>query len=117
MSKLTSLLRAPVLILWAALGTGAVALAEGTPAADTQDFTLEGKGGKRYSGGDANGQIIPVNPGSQSSVCPTDTMVRLRREVSDLDKLMRGDQTPGQESDGVVELGEAIKKQLVAIGK
>jgi hypothetical protein len=43
-------------------------------------------------------------------------MVRLRREVSDLDKLMRGDQTPGQESDGVVELGEAIKKQLAAIG-
>ena len=77
----------------------------------------EGKGGKRYSGGDANGQIIPVNPGSQGAVCPTDTLVRLRREVSDLDKLMRGDQTPGQESDGVVELGEAIKKQLVTIGK
>jgi hypothetical protein len=76
----------------------------------------EGKGGKRYSGGDASGQIIPVNPGSQSAVCPTDTMVRVRREVSDLDKLMQGDQTPGQESAGVVELGEAIKKQLVAIG-
>ena len=77
----------------------------------------EGRGLKRYSGGDASGQVIPVNPGSQNTVCPTDTMVRLRREVSDLDKLMRGDQTPGQESDGIVEMGEAIKKQLLIIGK
>jgi len=50
-------------------------------------------------------------------VCPTDTLMRLRREVSDLDKLMRGDQSiPGQETDGIVEMGDAIKKQLAVIG-
>lgn len=76
-----------------------------------------GKAVKRYSGGDPNGQLIPIAPQTYSAVCPTDTMVRLRREVSDLDKLMRGDQSiPGQETDGIVEMGDAIKKQLAAIG-
>ena len=76
----------------------------------------EKRGLKRYSGGDANGQLIPVAPQSHSAVCPNDTMVRLRREVADLDRLMRGDQTPGQETDGVVQMGEAIRKQLAGIG-
>jgi hypothetical protein len=74
------------------------------------------RGLKRYSGGDANGQLIPVAPQSHNAVCPNDTMVRLRREVNDLDKLMQGDQTPGQETDGVVQMGEAIRKQLAVIG-
>jgi len=76
-----------------------------------------GKAIKRYSGGDPNGQIIPVAPQTYNAVCPTDTLLRLRREVGDLDKLMRGDQSiPGQETDGVVEMGQAIKKQLATIG-
>jgi hypothetical protein len=76
-----------------------------------------GKAVKRYSGGDPNGQLIPIAPQTYSAVCPTDTMVRLRREVADLDKLMRGDQAiPGQETDGIVEMGDAIKKQLASIG-
>jgi hypothetical protein len=76
-----------------------------------------GKAAKRYSGGDPSGQIIPIAPQTHNAVCPTDTIVRLRREVADLDKLMRGDQSiPGQETDGVVEMGDAIKKQLAAIG-
>jgi hypothetical protein len=77
----------------------------------------EGKGLKRYASGDPREQLIPVNPGTQAQVCQMDTITRLRREVSDLDKLMRGDQSvPGQETDGIVEMGEAIKKQLAAIG-
>jgi hypothetical protein len=79
-----------------------------------------GEGGKtikRYSGGDPNGQLIPIAPQTHNAVCPTDTLMRLRREVSDLDKLMRGDQSiPGQETDGIVEMGDAIKKQLAIIG-
>jgi hypothetical protein len=76
----------------------------------------ERRGLKRYSGGDATGQLIPVAPQSHNAVCPNDTMTRLRREVGDLDKLMRGDETPGQETDGIVKMGDAIRKQLAAIG-
>jgi hypothetical protein len=76
-----------------------------------------GRAFKRYSGGDPNGQLIPVAPQSHNAVCPNDTLSRLRREVSDLDKLMQGDQSvPGQETDGVIQMGDAIKKQLAAIG-
>jgi hypothetical protein len=102
---------------WGALSVlpAAFAVSSGWPA------QIEaGEGGravKRYAGGDPNGQIIPVAPQTYSAVCPTDTLLRLRREVGDLDKLMRGDQSiPGQETDGVVEMGEAIKKQLATIG-
>ncbi|MEY4544166.1 MAG: hypothetical protein RL685_361 [Pseudomonadota bacterium] len=76
----------------------------------------EKRGLKRYSGGDASGQLIPIAPQSHNAVCPNDTMTRLRREVGDLDKLMLGDKTPGQETDGIVEMGDAIRKQLAAIG-
>jgi len=79
--------------------------------------TGEGKPAiKRYSGGDPNNQLIPVAPQSQSAVCPADTMVKLRRELADLQKLVKGDQTPGQETDGFAALGESIKKQLKTIG-
>jgi hypothetical protein len=76
---------------------------------------------KRYTGGDPargseGGQLIPVAPSSQNVVCPTDTIVRLRRELGDMQKILAGDETPGQEVQGIVELGDAIKKQLVAIG-
>lgn len=71
---------------------------------------------KRYGGGDAEGAVIPVAPASHNAVCPTDTMVRLRRELGDMQKVLSGDDTPGQESEGIVQLGENIKKQLLAIG-
>jgi hypothetical protein len=101
---------------WGALSVlpAAFAVSGGWPA---QVEASEGRAVKRYSGGDPNGQIIPVAPQTYNAVCPTDTLMRLRREVADLDKLMRGDQSiPGQETDGVVEMGEAIKKQLASIG-
>lgn len=76
---------------------------------------------KRYGGGDPTrgadgGQLIPIAPSSQNTVCPTDTIVRLRRELSDMQKVINGDETPGQEVTGIVQLGETIKKQLAAIG-
>jgi hypothetical protein len=76
---------------------------------------------KRYTGGDptrgADGaQLIPIVPASQTVVCPTDTIVRLRRELSDIQKLVVGDDTPGAEVTGIIPLGESIKKQLAAIG-
>jgi hypothetical protein len=76
---------------------------------------------KRYTAGDPSrgsdgGQLIPINPASQNAVCPTDTVVRLRRELSDMQKIIAGDDTPGQEVQGIVALGDAIKKQLAGIG-
>lgn len=76
---------------------------------------------KRYTGGDpARGsdgpQLIPIAPSSQTVVCPADTVVRLRRELSDMQKILTGDETPGQEVTGIIPLGESIKKQLAGIG-
>lgn len=76
---------------------------------------------KRYTGGDPvrgaeGGQIIPIAPQTQSTVCPSDTIVRLRRELSDMQKILSGDETPGQEVTGIAQLGENIKKQLIGIG-
>jgi hypothetical protein len=71
---------------------------------------------KRYAGGDPSNQLIPVAPQSQTAVCPSDTMVRMRRELADLQKLVKGDQTPGQETDGIAAQGDAIKKMLNTIG-
>jgi hypothetical protein len=76
---------------------------------------------KRYTGGDPTrgsdgSQLIPIAPGSQNVVCPTDTIVRIRRELSDMQKILKGDETPGQEVTGITTLGETIKKQLAGIG-
>jgi hypothetical protein len=76
---------------------------------------------KRYQGGDPTrgsdgSQLIPVAPTTQNTVCPTDTIVRLRRELADMQKILTGDETPGQEVVGIVTLGDSIKKQLAGIG-
>jgi hypothetical protein len=81
----------------------------------------EGKNAfRRYTGGDptrGEGQLIPIAPQTQSSVCPTDTIIRLRRELTEMQKAVNGDSSiPGQETQGIAELGESIKKQLAAIG-
>ncbi|HVZ35603.1 MAG TPA: hypothetical protein VG963_24425 [Polyangiaceae bacterium] len=81
----------------------------------------EGKNAfRRYTGGDPSrgeGQMIPIAPQTQNNVCPTDTIVRLRRELTEMQKAVNGDSSiPGQETQGIAELGESIKKQLAAIG-
>jgi hypothetical protein len=94
---------------------------KGKPAAWPSEFQVGDATAKRYTGGDpargADGaQIIPIAPASQNSVCPTDTLVRLRRELGDMQEVLNGDETPGQEVQGIMALGDVIKKQLNAIG-
>jgi hypothetical protein len=60
--------------------------------------------------------LIPIAPSTQAVVCPADTVVRIRRELSDMQKILTGDETPGQEITGLSQLGDNIKKQLAAIG-
>lgn len=94
---------------------------EGWPAAFDVQNGNEKVSVKRYTGGDptrgSDGpQLIPIAPNTQNVVCPTDTIVRLRRELTDMQKILTGDETPGQEVTGIVQLGDNIKKQLAAIG-
>jgi len=74
---------------------------------------------KRYSKGEPSGtppEFIPVVPDTQTLVCPADTAVRLRREVSEMEKLLKGDQTPGQEKEGLLTLGDKAVEALKKIG-
>ncbi|MEZ4223876.1 MAG: hypothetical protein R3B13_23200 [Polyangiaceae bacterium] len=81
-----------------------------------KEFTL-----KRYSSGDPtksreNPDIIPVNPETQGAVCPSDVVVKLQRELTDMERLLRGDKTPGLEKDGLVDTGRALSEKLKGIG-
>jgi hypothetical protein len=97
---------------------------KGKPSAWPTEFTLadaDKSTAKRYTGGDPTrgadgGQIIPIAPSTQTSVCPTDTIVRMRRELTDMQRILNGDETPGNEAQGIVALGDTIKKQLNSIG-
>ncbi len=75
---------------------------------------------KRYTSGNPMGsgdpKIIPVDPTSQGSVCQSDTLVKLRRELGDLEDTLRGDKTPGHEKDGVIDTGNALLESLKKIG-
>jgi hypothetical protein len=75
---------------------------------------------KRYTRGDPTGsepKIIPVDPSTQDDVCPSDVLGKLVREVTLLEVVLRGDQTPGREKQGLIELGEALTEQLRKIGR
>jgi len=69
-----------------------------------QSFELPGEKGKketvkRYTKGDAASEdptFIPVDPSTQALVCPSDVLVRLRGKLSDLEEVLRGNQTPGE---------------------
>ena len=74
---------------------------------------------KRYTKGDAateDPQFIPVDPTSQASVCPSDVLVRLRGKLSDLEEVLRGNPTPGEEKTGLLEQGQNLAKKLKQIG-
>jgi hypothetical protein len=82
-------------------------------------FTL-----KRYSSGDptkakqGEPYIIPVNPDTQNLVCPSDVVVKLSRELSDLQTTLAGDKsTPGEEKNGLADDGKTLVDQLKGIGK
>jgi hypothetical protein len=73
---------------------------------------------KRYLKGDAASEdptFIPVDPTTQALVCPADALVRLRGRVSDLEEVLRGNPTPGEEKTGLLEAGQALAKKLKAI--
>lgn len=97
------------------------------PAADKwpDSFELPAPQGKktvvkRYTRGEAATEdptFIPVDPGSQGSVCPADVLVRLRGRLSDLEEVLRGNPTPGEEKTGLLEAGQNLAKKLKDIGK
>jgi len=77
---------------------------------------------KRYTSGDPTGaepKIIPVDPSSETAVCPSDVLVKLRRELSDMEDTLRGvkgDPGAEEEKQGLLELGQALREKLKGIG-
>jgi hypothetical protein len=74
---------------------------------------------KRYNSGNPiseDGLFVPVDPGSQAQVCPSDVLFKLKRELTDLEEVLRGDQTPGEEKTGLLESGQNLAKKLKQIG-
>jgi hypothetical protein len=76
---------------------------------------------KRYTKGDPAGSdplLIPVDPGSQTAVCPADVLFRVARQVQELESLLRGgkDVTTGEEEAGFMDAGRAVEEKLKQIG-
>lgn len=72
---------------------------------------------KRYTGkGDPSGDYIAVNPLTQNAVCPADTIFKLRRELNDLETVLRGDTTPGDEKVGLIDAAKQLTDKLKRIG-
>ena len=74
---------------------------------------------KRYNSGNPvseDGLFIPVDPASQGSVCSTSVVTTLRRELGDLEEVLRGNQNPGEEKTGLLEAGAKLSKKLKQIG-
>lgn len=76
---------------------------------------------KRYKSGDPSSgdppPFIPVNPGTEAMVCPSTTIVRLRSELGEMQEVLKGNNTPGQEKTGFLQLGEQVIEQLKKIGQ
>jgi hypothetical protein len=76
---------------------------------------------KRYSSGDPAGSeppFIPVNPQSQSGVCPSDVLGSLVSQLLKMNKVLAGDtDDPTNEKSGLIERGEKLAEQLKRIGK
>lgn len=75
---------------------------------------------KRYTKGEAATEeptFIPVDPSTQALVCPSDVLIKLRGRLSDLEEVLRGNTTPGEEKTGLLEAGQALDKKLKQIGQ
>lgn len=91
------------------------------------EFTVKDEGRdvklSRYTKGNpisSPPQLIPVDPESQTLVCPIDTMVRLRREVDALQTVLRGQKAaqPGEEEQtGLLEAATALVEKLKQVGQ
>jgi hypothetical protein len=89
---------------------------------ESLDVMLQGKKAsfKRYVSGSAvseEGMFIPVDPGTQNLVCPADVLIRIRRELNDMEEVLRGNPTPGEERVGLLETGKRLLGKLKDIGK
>jgi hypothetical protein len=74
---------------------------------------------KRYTKGEAateDATFIPVDPSTQALVCPADVLVRIRRELTNMEEVLRGNPTPGEEKTGLLESGQNLVKKLKQIG-
>jgi len=76
---------------------------------------------KRYTSGppvnDQSPYFIPVDPNTQGAVCPSDVIVRLRRELNDLETVIRGDNsTPGEDKPGMIDAAQKLTQKLKQIG-
>jgi hypothetical protein len=75
---------------------------------------------KRYTKGDPAGSdplYIPVDPASQSSVCPQDIVFRVARQVQELENLLRGGKdAEGNDESGFIDAGRALEEKLKGIG-
>jgi hypothetical protein len=98
---------------------------KGKPYSWPKTFELTDSGKKykldRYTGGDpkveaTNPKIIPVDPTSEGSVCPSDVLLKLRQELGKVETTLKGDKTPGHEKDGLIDTGKALLEKLKAIG-
>ncbi len=75
---------------------------------------------KRYMTGNPAGDAalyIPVDPSTQAAVCPSDVLVKIRRELTNMEEVLRGDPTPGQEKTGLLETGKNLLDKLKNIGR
>ena len=85
-----------------------------------EEVKVNDKSFKRYQSGNPIREdspfFIPVDPGSQTSVCPSDTIFKLRRELNDLEEVLRGDNTPGADRPGLIDQAQKLTVQLNKIG-
>ncbi|MFZ5894004.1 MAG: hypothetical protein ACOY0T_23275 [Myxococcota bacterium] len=76
---------------------------------------------KRYSSGNPinndSPYFVPVDPTSQGGVCPSDVIFKLRRELNDLESVLRGDNTPGVDRAGLIDQAQKLTVKLNQIGK
>lgn len=76
---------------------------------------------RRYTSGNPVGEqnpyFIPVDPTSQGGVCPSDVIFKLRREMNDLESVLRGDNTPGVDRTGLIDGAKQLTDKLKLIGR
>jgi len=75
---------------------------------------------KRYSSGDPAGNeppFIPINPQTQTAVCPSDVVGSLVSQMIKMETVLRGDPTPGVDKTGLIEKGQKLVEQLKKIGR
>jgi hypothetical protein len=72
---------------------------------------------KRYTKGEPGNELIPVDPTTESAVCPSDTLMQIAREIGNLETTLKGDKSdPTNEKQGLIDTGTALVERLKSIG-